>query len=339
MTTARASRRISAATMRSMLDERFGEAPLLTVYGGKITTYRRLAEDALARLSHFFPRSRPWTAQSPLPGGDFVYDGVETLIERTQRHLAFLDRRPCAPAGRRLWHAGRQRARHSDRARRSRHALWRRSHRRRGALPDEQRMGADRRGRAVAALQARLAADGGASSAGSTASWRRRRRRRQARPVVKILSIGLNANFIDLCQVAAGNMRRHGTSWNPQPIGLRDRSSGSKCSIVDDEPSMRKVCRALLQVIGIRNIHDAPDGRSGLEAICTHMPDLVLSGLGNAEPERAGIHARACARPAHFRFPTSRSSCSPATASVRASSKRCGLASMNICSSRYRRPR
>jgi glycerol-3-phosphate dehydrogenase len=73
-----------------ILDERFGEAPLLTVYGGKITTHRRLAEDALARLSHFFPRSRPWTAHSALPGGDFVYDGVDTLIERTQRTWRFL---------------------------------------------------------------------------------------------------------------------------------------------------------------------------------------------------------------------------------------------------------
>ena len=73
-----------------ILDERFAEAPLLTVYGGKITTYRRLAEDALARLAHFFPRSRPWTAQSPLPGGDFVYDGVDTLIERTRRTWRFL---------------------------------------------------------------------------------------------------------------------------------------------------------------------------------------------------------------------------------------------------------
>jgi glycerol-3-phosphate dehydrogenase len=73
-----------------MLDKRLGEAPLLTVYGGKITTYRRLAEDALARLSHFFPRSQPWTAKGPLPGGDFIYDGLETLIERTQRTWPFL---------------------------------------------------------------------------------------------------------------------------------------------------------------------------------------------------------------------------------------------------------
>ena len=128
-----------------ILDERFGEAPLLTVYGGKITTYRRLAEDALARLAHFFPRSRPWTAPSPLPGGDFVYDGVDTLIERTQRTWRFLTDGSCAAAGARLRHAGRARARQGDRPRRSRHALRRRSHRRRGALPDGDGMGANRR--------------------------------------------------------------------------------------------------------------------------------------------------------------------------------------------------
>ena len=73
-----------------VLDERFGEAPLLTVYGGKITTYRRLAEDALDRLSHFFPRSERWTARHPLPGGDFSYDGIDALVERTLRRWPFL---------------------------------------------------------------------------------------------------------------------------------------------------------------------------------------------------------------------------------------------------------
>jgi glycerol-3-phosphate dehydrogenase len=73
-----------------ILDERFGEAPLLTVYGGKITTYRRLAEEVLGRLAHFFPRSQSWTTQSPLPGGDFVYDGVDTLVERTRRSWPFI---------------------------------------------------------------------------------------------------------------------------------------------------------------------------------------------------------------------------------------------------------
>ncbi len=145
-----------------MLDERFGEAPLLTVYGGKITTYRRLAEDALARLAHFFPRTRPWTAQSPLPGGDFVYDGVDTLVERTQRTWPFLT----ADHARRLVRAYGTRVERvlarPDRAGRSRHALWRRSHRRRGALSDDQGMGADRRRRAVAPLEAWLRFSAGA---------------------------------------------------------------------------------------------------------------------------------------------------------------------------------
>ena len=73
-----------------VLDKSLGQAPLLTIYGGKLTTYRRLAEDALARLSHFFPRTRPWTAKSSLPGGDFVYDGAAVLVTRTQRQWPFL---------------------------------------------------------------------------------------------------------------------------------------------------------------------------------------------------------------------------------------------------------
>ena len=45
--------------------------PLLSVFGGKITTYRRLAESALAALAPFFPGMRgPWTRVQPLPGGD-----------------------------------------------------------------------------------------------------------------------------------------------------------------------------------------------------------------------------------------------------------------------------
>ena len=48
-----------------------GQAPLLSIFGGKITTYRRLAEAALAELAPFFPSmGRPWTKSEPLPGGD-----------------------------------------------------------------------------------------------------------------------------------------------------------------------------------------------------------------------------------------------------------------------------
>ena len=75
------------------LDEQFGVAPLLTVYGGKITTYRRLAEAAMARLSHFFHGRAAWTAKAPLPGGDMLWDGVETHVARAQRTWPFLSER------------------------------------------------------------------------------------------------------------------------------------------------------------------------------------------------------------------------------------------------------
>lgn len=48
-----------------------GRAPLLSVFGGKLTTYRRLAEHALAKLARVADvPPRPWTAAAPLPGGD-----------------------------------------------------------------------------------------------------------------------------------------------------------------------------------------------------------------------------------------------------------------------------
>jgi CheY-like chemotaxis protein len=49
-----------------------------------------------------------------------------------------------------------------------------------------------------------------------------------------------------------------------------------KVLVVDDEPSMLKVARALLQSIGIRDISEAIDGKIGLEKICRRAPDLVI---------------------------------------------------------------
>jgi glycerol-3-phosphate dehydrogenase len=47
------------------------EAPLLSVFGGKLTTYRKLAESAMAQLLPFFTQMRPsWTATATLPGGE-----------------------------------------------------------------------------------------------------------------------------------------------------------------------------------------------------------------------------------------------------------------------------
>jgi glycerol-3-phosphate dehydrogenase len=59
-----------------------GGAPRITVYGGKITTYRRLAEAVLGKLAPDLPaagRQAGWTARAPLPGGDFATDGRPAL--------------------------------------------------------------------------------------------------------------------------------------------------------------------------------------------------------------------------------------------------------------------
>ena len=53
------------------------QAPLLSVFGGKITTYRRLAESALSELRPFFPGMKgDWTRSEPLPGGDMPRGGL-----------------------------------------------------------------------------------------------------------------------------------------------------------------------------------------------------------------------------------------------------------------------
>jgi glycerol-3-phosphate dehydrogenase len=66
--------------------------PLLSVLGGKITTYRRLAEEALDRLAPFFPKmGPPWTAQAPLPGGDLPEGGFDALLVRLGHCYPTLD--------------------------------------------------------------------------------------------------------------------------------------------------------------------------------------------------------------------------------------------------------
>jgi len=65
-----------------------GQPVLLSVYGGKITTYRKLAEHALERLRPWFPALRPaWTATRPLPGGDMPdADYPRFFAEAQARH-------------------------------------------------------------------------------------------------------------------------------------------------------------------------------------------------------------------------------------------------------------
>ncbi|MEQ1724624.1 MAG: glycerol-3-phosphate dehydrogenase [Sphingopyxis sp.] len=68
-------------------------APMLSVFGGKITTYRHLAAEAVARLAPLVPalRGEDWTATSPLPGGDFPVTGFAALCEKLASDYPFLD--------------------------------------------------------------------------------------------------------------------------------------------------------------------------------------------------------------------------------------------------------
>ncbi len=65
------------------LDATTGRAPVLSIYGGKLTTYRRLAEAVLRKLEPVLPKAvglaAGWTATAALPGGDFPHDGREAL--------------------------------------------------------------------------------------------------------------------------------------------------------------------------------------------------------------------------------------------------------------------
>ena len=77
------------------LDSDAGRPPLLSIFGGKITTYRRLAEAALELLLPLVPSSKPgrpagWTGRECLPGGNFPVDGFETELARAGARYPFL---------------------------------------------------------------------------------------------------------------------------------------------------------------------------------------------------------------------------------------------------------
>ena len=68
-----------------------GTAPLLSVFGGKITTYRKLAEHALDKLAPFFPKLGPaWTAIGPMPGGDLPDADFDGWLRKFQSAHAWL---------------------------------------------------------------------------------------------------------------------------------------------------------------------------------------------------------------------------------------------------------
>ena len=64
---------------------------MLTIYGGKITTARRLAEAVFGRIGKFFQTRSPWTAHAPLPGGDFASDDFTVQVTRARNKWPFLE--------------------------------------------------------------------------------------------------------------------------------------------------------------------------------------------------------------------------------------------------------
>jgi len=98
------SGRPEAATRgyRLPLSEPGEGAPLLGIYGGKITSYRRVAEEAVDKLAQRIPalRGAAWTARDPLPGGDFPRERQAELIAELQQDYPFLSERDARRIGR-----------------------------------------------------------------------------------------------------------------------------------------------------------------------------------------------------------------------------------------------
>ena len=95
----RIGKRSSEATAASRdyvyeLDAPGNSAPLLSIFGGKITTYRRLAEAALEKLAPFLPASnklpKGWTGAVPLPGGDMPLNAHPALVASLLQNFPFL---------------------------------------------------------------------------------------------------------------------------------------------------------------------------------------------------------------------------------------------------------
>ena len=67
-------------------------APMLGIYGGKITSYRHVAEDAVGKLTERLPvlEGKSWTSKEPLPGGDFAFSAQAHLLDILQEDYPFL---------------------------------------------------------------------------------------------------------------------------------------------------------------------------------------------------------------------------------------------------------
>jgi glycerol-3-phosphate dehydrogenase len=82
--------RLSSRDGAMTLDYGRGKAPLITVFGGDVTTSRLRAERAVSRLAPFYPMSPRWTAKAPLPGGDFAWDRFDNEVDEARERWRFL---------------------------------------------------------------------------------------------------------------------------------------------------------------------------------------------------------------------------------------------------------
>lgn len=83
-------------------------APLLSVFGGKLTTYRKLAESAMKQLKPFFPAMKaPWTATGTLPGGEDMTTAealASVLVQNVEGLTPDTAMRWASAYGSRTWH-------------------------------------------------------------------------------------------------------------------------------------------------------------------------------------------------------------------------------------------
>lgn len=84
----------SAVTRDYVFDlDETGGAPLLNIFGGKITTYRKLSEHAMEKVAHLFPSmGGGWTSNAPLPGGDIPEADFIQFVEQLRSAHPWLPR-------------------------------------------------------------------------------------------------------------------------------------------------------------------------------------------------------------------------------------------------------
>ena len=146
------------------LDASEDSPALLSIFGGKITTYRRLAEAALAILSRHLPparRAAGWTGQDAAARRRFSDRRFRNAGEPNGGALSFSRAGYGSPSRPRIWHSGGKATRRGEDAIGSRSDFRRRPDRSRGPLSRQKRMGDERRRRRLAALQAGIANVGG----------------------------------------------------------------------------------------------------------------------------------------------------------------------------------